>query len=64
MTHTVRIREAIAFVAALSRHEKDDLFATEADELMDKMNVSEELRELVVADGCLGPTCFPHGLNP
>jgi len=65
MTHTVRISEAIAFVAALSRQEKDDLFATEADELMDKMNVSEELRELVVADVVGGQytcdDCFPDG---
>jgi hypothetical protein len=62
---SVRISEAIAFVAVLSRQGKDDLFATEADELMDKMNVSEELRELVVADVVGGQytcdDCCPDG---
>ena len=58
-------REALGFIAALSRRETDDLSATEADELMDKMDVSEELRELVVADVVGGQyqcaDCFPAG---
>ena len=57
--------EALAFIAALSRQETDDLSAIEADELMDKMDVSEELRALVVADVVGGhyqcADCFPDG---
>jgi hypothetical protein len=58
--------EAVAFIAALSQGSpKDALFATEADELMDEMDVSEELRELVVADVVGGQyqcaDCFPDG---
>ena len=58
-------REALGFIAALSRQETDDLYATEADELMDEMDVSEKLRELVVADVAGGQyqcsDCFPDG---
>jgi len=58
-------REALGFIAALSRQETDDLYATEADELMDEMDVSEKLRELVVADVVGGQyqcfACFPDG---
>jgi hypothetical protein len=58
--------EAVAFIAALSQGSpKDALFATEADALMDEMDVSEELRELVVADVVGGryqcADCFPDG---
>jgi len=60
------ISEAVAFIAALSQGSpKDTLSATEADELMDEMDVSEELRELVVADVVGGQyqcsDCFPDG---
>ena len=60
------ISEAVAFIAALSQGSpKDTLSATEADELMDEMDVSEELRELVVADVIGGQyqcaDCFPDG---
>ena len=60
------ISEAVAFIAALSQGSpKDTLSATEADELMDEMDVSEELRELVVADVVGGryqcADCFPDG---
>jgi hypothetical protein len=58
------ISEAVAFIAALSRRD-GDLCSREADELMDEMNVSEELRELVVADVVGGQyhcaECFPDG---
>ena len=58
-------REVLGFIAALSRQETDDLYATEADELMDEMDVSEKLRELVVADVVGGQyqcsDCFPDG---
>jgi len=51
--------------AAEYQEDEDDLFATEADELMDEMDVSEELRELVVADVVGGQyqcaDCFPDG---
>ena len=61
----MRISEAVDFIAALSRQETDDLSAIEADELMDKMDVSEELRALVVADVVGGQyqcaDCFPDG---
>ena len=58
--------EAVAFIAALSQGSpRDALFATEADKLMDEMDVSEELRELVVADVVGGQyqcaDCFPDG---
>ena len=58
--------EAVAFIAALSQGSpKDALFATEADALMAEMDVSEELRELVVADVVGGryqcADCFPDG---
>ena len=58
--------EAVAFIAALSQGSpKDALFATEADALMDEMDVSEELRELVVSDVVGGQyqcaDCFPDG---
>ena len=56
--------EALAFIAALSRREAF-LRPSEADELMDEMSVSEELRELVVADVVGGQyqcaDCFPDG---
>ena len=60
------ISEAVAFIAALSQGSpKDTLSATEADELMDEMDVSEKLRELVVADVVGGQyqcfACFPDG---
>jgi hypothetical protein len=59
-------KEALVFIAALSRgNPKDNLFATEADELMDEMNASAQLRELVVADVVGGQyqcaECFPDG---
>jgi hypothetical protein len=61
----MRISEAVDFIAALSRQETDDLSAIEADELMDEMDVSEELRALVVADVVGGQyqcaDCFPDG---
>ena len=62
----MRISEAVAFIAALSQGSpKDTLSATEADELIDEMDVSEELRELVVADVVGGQyqcaECFPDG---
>jgi hypothetical protein len=56
--------EALAFIAALSRREAF-LRPSEADELMDEMSVSEELREIVVADVAGGQyqcsDCFPDG---
>jgi hypothetical protein len=56
--------EALAFIAALSRREAF-LRPSEADELMDEMSVSEELREIVVADVVGGQyqcsDCFPDG---
>ena len=64
----MRINEAVDFIAALSRQETDDLYATEADELMDEMDVSEELRELVISDVAGGQyqcaDCFPDGCGP
>ena len=61
----MRISEALTFIAALSRHSNDDLGAREVDELMDEMDVSEELRELVVSDVVGGQyqcaDCFPDG---
>jgi hypothetical protein len=64
--------EALTFIAALTRRNHhwrdvrdDSLGAIEADELMDEMDVSEELRELVVADVVGGQyqcaDCFPDG---
>ena len=61
----MRISEALTFIAALSRHSNDNLGAREVDELMDEMDVSEELRELVVSDVVGGQyqcaDCFPDG---
>ena len=62
----MRISEAVAFIAALSQGSpKDTLSAREADELIDEMDVSDELRELVVADVVGGQyqcaECFPDG---
>ena len=62
----MRISEAVAFIAALSQGSpKDTLSAREADELIDEMDVSDELRELVVADVAGGQyhcaECFPDG---
>jgi hypothetical protein len=68
----MRISEAVVFIAALSRSNHhwrdmrdDDLGATEADELMDEVDVSDELRDLVVADVVGGQyqcsDCFPDG---
>ena len=62
----MRISEAVAFIAALSGGSpKDTLSAREADELMDEMDVSEDLRELVVSDVVGGQyqcaDCFPDG---
>ena len=61
----MRISEALTFIAALSRHSNDNLGPREADELMDEMDVSEELRELVVSDVVGGQyqcaDCFPDG---
>ena len=62
-------REALVFIAALSHPMRDgsddDIGALEADELMDEMDVSDELRELVVADVVGGQyqcaDCFPDG---
>ena len=57
--------EALTFIAALSFRDNDDLFATEVDTLMDQMDVSEELRRIVVADVVGGQyqcsDCFPDG---
>ena len=62
----MRISEAVAFIAALSQGSpKDTLSAREADELIDEMDASDELRELVVADVVGGQyqcaECFPDG---
>ena len=62
----MRISEAVAFIAVLSQGSpKDTLSAREADELIDEMDVSDELRELVVADVVGGQyqcaDCFPDG---
>jgi hypothetical protein len=62
-------REALVFIAALSHPMRDgsddDIEALEADELMDEMDVSDELRALVVADVVGGQyqcdVCFPDG---
>jgi hypothetical protein len=62
-------REALVFIAALSHPKRDgsddDIEALEADEIMDEMDVSEKLRELVVADVVGGQyqcdVCFPDG---
>tara|TARA_Y100000310_G_scaffold223383_1_gene225225 strand:+ start:94 stop:453 length:360 start_codon:yes stop_codon:yes gene_type:complete len=42
--------EALEFIASLARGTDGALYSREADELMDEMGVSEDLRELVVAD--------------
>ena len=57
--------EALEFIASLARGHDDSLYSREADELMDEMGVSEDLRELVVADVVGGQYtcdyCFPNG---
>jgi len=57
--------EALEFIASLARGHDDSLYSREADELMDEMGVSEDLRELVVADVLGGQYtcdyCFPTG---
>jgi hypothetical protein len=57
--------EALAFIAALARGYDDSLYSREADDLMDEMGVSEDLRELVVADVLGGQytcdDCYPTG---
>ena len=62
----MRISEAVAFIAALSQGSpQDTLSAREADYLLDEMDASDELRELVVADVVGGQyqctDCFPDG---
>ena len=57
--------EALAFIAALARGYDDSLYSREADDLMDEMGVSADLRELVVADVLGGQytcdDCYPTG---
>ena len=66
------MREALTFIAALSRRNDhwrdiwdDNLGPGEADELMDEVDASEELRGIVVADVAGGQhqcsDCFPDG---